>query len=201
MRPAAQGALTARHSSPLVVLENVTPVTHGVHWRSAVAEPAVDMPSPATHLRHAEQALLPTSDLNCPDPHISHVRSLCSVAWLPTRFPAGQGALTAVHGASSLLGENDTPRLHAVHWRSATALPCFDKPCPAGHELQATHAWLPAVDLNVPAAHAAHVRSDVAVAAASMYCPASHWPLMFAHARSCVVPAALVCHCVPVQVV
>jgi hypothetical protein len=40
--PAAHGALTVLHTAPLVASENVSPTVHGAHWRSAVAEPALD---------------------------------------------------------------------------------------------------------------------------------------------------------------
>lgn len=103
--PAAQGVLTAAHASPLSVVENVDPVAQGAQWRFAKAEPAVDMPSPIPHVRHAAQALLPTCDLKCPAAQAAHVRSLCAVAACCTAYPAAHGVLTGRHAAASLVGE------------------------------------------------------------------------------------------------
>jgi hypothetical protein len=50
---------------PSLLLENVSP-EHGLHWRSAVALPSVDRPSPAGHVAHATHASLPASALNAP---------------------------------------------------------------------------------------------------------------------------------------
>ena len=72
--PAAHGALTATHASPLSSVEYVEPATHAAHWRSAVAEPATDMPCPAGHVVHAAHASLPAVALNVPSGHALHTR-------------------------------------------------------------------------------------------------------------------------------
>jgi hypothetical protein len=48
------------HAEPLAVSEKVTSSSHAMHWRSAAAEPGLDMPSPFGHVRQAVQASLPT---------------------------------------------------------------------------------------------------------------------------------------------
>ena len=55
--------LTATHASPLSSLEYDVPATQEAHWRSAIAEPAWDMPSPAGHMAHAAHGALLTSAL------------------------------------------------------------------------------------------------------------------------------------------
>jgi hypothetical protein len=54
--PAAHGGRTSTHALPSSVAENVLPLLHARHSRSAVAEPAALVPVPAAHVRHAVQA-------------------------------------------------------------------------------------------------------------------------------------------------
>ena len=72
--PAAHGARIGVHASPLSAAENVDPTVQGAHWRSAVAEPAVDMPWPTAHVFHATQPSLPALVLKLPAAHAAHSR-------------------------------------------------------------------------------------------------------------------------------
>jgi len=83
--PAPTRAPTAAHASPLLAAENVTPSSHDAHCRSAVAEPATDMPEPAAHVR---QALVD-----------SLLSTLCPFgAWEPHALsPHGGGATRGAH--------------------------------------------------------------------------------------------------------
>ena len=96
---------TATHASPLLVLENVASCVHAAHWRSAVAEPAADVPDPMAHVRQALHAELPALTLNWPLAHSSQTRSADAVAAVLSASPATHGAETAPHVAPLLLAE------------------------------------------------------------------------------------------------
>ena len=57
--PASHAALTDSQEAPSLVLENAEPARQAPQTRSAVAEPAVSWPWPATHAPHAAQELSP----------------------------------------------------------------------------------------------------------------------------------------------
>ena len=78
--PAAHCALTGTHVLPPSVDVYVTPASHAAHWRSAVAEPGTDTPSPAAHVVHGEHALRPGEAVKVPCAHSVHTRSLVAVA-------------------------------------------------------------------------------------------------------------------------
>ena len=168
--PATQGVLTRSQAAPDVTVENETPTTHGEHWRSAVAVPSADWPSPAGHVANVAQlstlsvpALAPA--LNVPEAHGAHTTSLLAVAAAVVRVPAAHDELTVVHFAPLFSVENVEPGTHAAHWRSVIAVPSADRPCPKEHVAHVVHAPFPLLDFNWPAAHAKHSRSAVAVAA------------------------------------
>ena len=162
---------------------------HAAHWRSAVAEPAADIPKPTAHVRHVAHAPLPADALNWPSAQLVHVRSLESVAALFMYSPAAHSPRMAAHAAPLSSAENVAPSSHAAHWRSAVSEPATDMPSPAAHVFHATQAWLPAVALNVPLAHVAHSRSDEAPGALVSYLPAAH-TVMSAQVRSAVPEGA-----------
>ena len=58
--PSAHAALTGVQAAPPFTSENVEPAVHGEQVRSAVAVPAVAMPSPMPHVLHGAHSLLPT---------------------------------------------------------------------------------------------------------------------------------------------
>ena len=87
--PAAHGELTATHASPLTTAEYAVPTTQAAHWRSVVAEPALDMPSPTGHVAHAAHGPLPAVALKVPAGHAEHTRSDVSVGAAVSVSPAG----------------------------------------------------------------------------------------------------------------
>ena len=78
--PASQGARMGWHTSPLSVAEKVVPRTHGAHCRSALEDPAMDMPCPAGHVRHAVHDLRAAVSVNVPSEHAAQTRLLDAVA-------------------------------------------------------------------------------------------------------------------------
>ena len=62
-------SVTATHAPPSLALEYVMPDAHAAHWRSASAEPALDMPWPIGHVDQAAHASDPTVALKCPVAH------------------------------------------------------------------------------------------------------------------------------------
>jgi hypothetical protein len=88
--------------------------------------------------------------LNVPEAHGAQTTSLLAVAAAVVRVPAAHDELTAVHFAPLFTFENVVPGAHAAHWRSAVALPSFDKPSPSTHVAHVVHASLPASALNAP---------------------------------------------------
>jgi hypothetical protein len=102
--PAAQAALTALQAAPLAVVEKY-PVWHAAHARSAVALPALVMPSPMGHVDQAAQEVWPALEVNIPAAQSAHVRSELSVAATVVYLPATQASLTAVHIVSSFVLE------------------------------------------------------------------------------------------------
>jgi hypothetical protein len=64
--PAAHAALTVSHSSPLTVLENVSPSAQTPHTRSCVAAPGLCSPSPIGHVDHGEHSSRPADVVNVP---------------------------------------------------------------------------------------------------------------------------------------
>jgi hypothetical protein len=165
--PAAHGALTAVHASPLFAGENVEPATHPAHWRSVVAEPTKDMPWPAVHVAHVEQlsvavVLVLVLALKESNAQASHSRSLLEVAPCLVNVPAEHFALTETHTAPLSVVEKEAPASQVLHWRSAVADPADDWPCPAGHVAHATQTSTSSVlslivALNAPGAHASQV--------------------------------------------
>jgi hypothetical protein len=192
--PGPHGALTTVHASPLFAGENVEPATHPAHWRSAMAEPAADMPWPTAHVAHAAHSstasVVLVLALKVPSAQLAHCRSLLAVAAAVVWKPAVHGALTAAHAAPSLVAENVAPAWQAAHWRSAVAEPTEDMPCPTVQVAHVAHDSLPAAALNEPAGHAEHTRLDVSVGAMISYSPAAH-VVMSRHTRSVVVVAAV----------
>jgi hypothetical protein len=192
--PGPHGALTTVHASPLFAGENVEPATHPAHWRSAMAEPAADMPWPTAHVAHAAHSstasVVLVLALKVPSAQLAHCRSLLAVAAAVVWKPAVHGALTAAHAEPSVVAENVAPAWQAAHWRSAVAEPTEDMPCPTVQVAHVAHDSLPAAALNEPAGHAEHTRLDVSVGAMISYSPAAH-VVMSRHTRSVVVVAAV----------
>ena len=182
--PAGHGLRTAAHAAPLSSPENVEPTAHGLQTRFAVAEPAADMPNPASHLRHILHLPLPVLELNCPIVHVSHTRSVVGVGIRETYSPAAHGLRTARHATTVSDAEYDTPLMHAVHARSVVGAPSSASPNPAAHTLHGVHETIPGTELNVPSAHTLHTRSDEIDANASVYFPASHELDTAAHAAA-----------------
>jgi hypothetical protein len=142
--------VTALQAAPLVSAEKFTPATHGAHWRLKDADPALDIPNPVAHVRHAVHDASPALAVNVPWVQLAHARSLVAVAAAVVYVPAMQGLLTPTHGAASSTLENDTPTWHAAQVRSAVADPAASKPVPTEHMSHAVHAWFPVDDLNIP---------------------------------------------------
>jgi len=67
--------VTVAHSSPPFALENVASCVQALHWRSAVAEPAADLPWPAGHVAQAVHDDCPAELVNVPEVHAAHTRS------------------------------------------------------------------------------------------------------------------------------
>ena len=121
--PAVHCALTAMHALPPSVDVYVAPASHAAHWRSAVAEPGADMPSPAAHVVHGEHALRPGEAVKVPCAHSVHTRSLEVVASELVYLPLLQTGLAVVHAPSLSPMEYVEPATHAEHWRSAEVVP------------------------------------------------------------------------------
>ena len=166
-KPAAHGALTSAHAAPSLLAENVAPAVQAAHWRSAVAEPAADMPWLAPHVAHAAQLSLTVVlalalALKEPNAQASHSRSLLEVAPCLVNVPAEHLALTETHAAPLSVVEKEAPASQVSHWRLAVADPADDWPCPAGHVAHATQTSTASVlslivALNAPGAHASQV--------------------------------------------
>jgi hypothetical protein len=181
--PATHGALTALHGEsapendsggiPNPFQTNVLPNTQGVHRRSAVAEPALDMPEPAGQVDHSVHAIMPLLAVKVPEPQSAHVRSLLVVARAVVNLPAAHGALTQVHAVSPPPEKVD-PSTHTAHCRFSVADPACTTPEPAGQVDQVVQDPWPAEDANDPSWHGVHVRSLLAVAAAVVNEPGAH---------------------------
>jgi len=102
-------SVTVPQAAPSLAAEYVSPLMHGAHTRSPVAEPATVMPWPAPHTRHAVQAFSPCVAVKVPLAQSAQVRSLDVVAEVMVYVPATHAGATAVHGKASLLVENVTP--------------------------------------------------------------------------------------------
>lgn len=165
--PAPHGLLTAMQLAPLSTGENVAPTSHGAQRRSAVAEPACDMPKPALHVCHALHCVLATLLLNWPCAQRAHVRSLDAVAAASRRKPAAHGLDTARQSSPLSVGENVTPTSHAAHVRSLVSVPSVTRPLPLAHVCHGMHAPRPLTGAYAAAGQAAHVRSLLGVAALS----------------------------------
>ena len=176
--------VVALHAKPLVASEYVTPSAQGAHWRSTVAEPALDMPSPAAHVLHGAHDVEPVLLVNVPDTHAAQVRSLLAVAARTVYEPASHDRLAAVHILASSVAEKVTPATHAAHCRSEVAVPGTDRPKPTAHVRHTAHVLSPATAVNEPSAHTAQVRSLVAVASALVYVPGAHALLTNVHVVS-----------------
>jgi hypothetical protein len=68
------------HGLPSSEVDREVPDVHGVHWRSASAEPASDIPWPTGHVLHGVHVSSPTLAVKCPLAQSEHVRSLVAVA-------------------------------------------------------------------------------------------------------------------------
>ena len=99
--PGPHGVCTGMHAAPSFLSEYVWPATQELHWRSAVADPAADMPLPTGHVAHVAHASLPVVALNVPGGQEAQTRSELVVEALLMNVPAEHGALTAVHAAPS----------------------------------------------------------------------------------------------------
>ena len=93
--PAAHAPRICAHAAPPAEAENVAPSTHAPHWRSAVSEPAADLPWPAGHVRHAAHAWLPAVALNSPPSHVAHSRSDDAPGALVSYLPAAHTVMAA----------------------------------------------------------------------------------------------------------
>ena len=111
--PAAHSPRMAAHAAPLSSAENVAPSSHAAHWRSAVSEPATDMPSPAAHVFHAAQAWLPAVAFHVPLAQVAHSRSDEAPGALVSYLPAAHTVMSA-------------------HVRSAVPEGATEAYCPAG---------------------------------------------------------------------
>lgn len=178
----------------------MTPGVHAVHWRSAVAEPGADMPSPAAHMVHAAQVARPVAAVNVPFAHSVHTRSLVAVAAELVYVPLLQAELTARHTSSLSAMENVVPVTQAEHWRSAVAVPSTVRPSPAGQVRHAAHELWSDVAVNVPPGHGEQTRLDVAVAAELSNVPATHTGVSVAHTRSADLVGADTSNCSAVHV-
>jgi len=110
--------MTVAHSSPLIASENVASCVQAAHWRSAVAEPAADLPWPAGHVAQAVHDDCPAELVNVPEAHAAHTRSDVTVAALLVYCPAGHGLRTAAHAPPLSSPEYVEPTAQAAHWRS-----------------------------------------------------------------------------------
>ena len=98
--PGLQGALILSHAVSLCEAENVDPTSHGAQRRSAMSEPALDMPSPGGHVDQAVHKARPALGVKVPGAHGAQVRSLVAVATAVVYVPAGHRWRTATHGAT-----------------------------------------------------------------------------------------------------
>ena len=131
--PAAHLALTGAQTAPLSSVENASPAVHTAHWRSAVAEPASDIPLPTehvAHVAHASVASVPAlaSALKVPAEHTPQVRSLLVVATAEVNVPSAQAELVLSQASPLTTAEYDVPASQAAHWRLAVAEPSTDLP-------------------------------------------------------------------------
>ena len=183
--PAGHAALTVSHALPSFTAEYVEPGTQAVHWRSAVAEPAWDWPSPTGHVAHAVQLSVAIVELvlllNMPSAHEAHVRSLLAVAATVVWKPGAHGALTAWQGAPLSTSEKVEPAVQVAHSRSAIFEPSLDCPCVTGHVCQVVQLMRPALRVKVPELQLSHVRSLLAVANAVVNVPATQALLTAMH--------------------
>jgi len=97
--PAAHALRTDAHAAPPAVGLNVALAVHAAHWRSVVAEPAVDMPLPAGQTAHGVHAARPGEAVKAPDAQVAQTRSAEGVAGEFVYCPAGQRPRTATHAA------------------------------------------------------------------------------------------------------
>ena len=117
---------------PSLLLENVSP-EHGLHWRSAVALPSVDRPSPATHVAHVAQTWLPTLRLNWPVGQEAQEWSREAVASTLAKDPALHRLLTGMQESPLFDGEKSAPIMHDRHDRSFAVVPAASCPALAPH--------------------------------------------------------------------
>jgi hypothetical protein len=158
-------------------LDQPVPTWQGEHVTLLLAVPAVDTPSPATHVAHKAQAsveillaLVPA--LNVSEAHASHSRSLLAVAAVLVNVPAAQAALVGSHTSSLYVSLKVVPSaLQATHWRSVTVVPSVVLPSPMPHldhgvQLSVSVMLVLAFAFQVPSPHSRHTRSVDAVIAA-----------------------------------
>ena len=160
------------HSLPLLYAENAEPTAHARHWRSTIAEPALDCPEPSEHVDQVAHASLPVVALNDPGWHTAQVRSLVAVGERSLYSPIGQSLRTGEHAVPSSLVEKVLPTVHGVQTRSAVAEPAFSMPDPSGHVCQVTHEALPSPALNAPSVHSVQARFEESLGFVVSYHPA-----------------------------
>jgi hypothetical protein len=112
-------SVTATHAPPSLAPEYV-PDAHGAHWRSASAEPALDMPWPIGHVDQAAHELWSAEAANVSGVQSVHTRSALAVAGVWMKVPAWQ---LAVASTQKPLSEKVLPATHVAHWRSAAVDP------------------------------------------------------------------------------
>ena len=135
--------VTALHASPLLAVENVASCVHAAHWRLAVAEPALDWPWLAGHVRHGVHDICPALAVKCSAAHALHVRSAAAVATAVVYMPEAHGALTRSHASALFTLEYVLPTTQAAHWRSVEAEPSCRIPVPASQSWKVVQAPLP----------------------------------------------------------
>jgi len=170
--PAAHGRPTSWHALPSWVVENILPLSHAPHVRSAVEEPVAVSPSPGGHVRHAVQASLPRAALNVLARHVVHSRSDDTPAGVVSYVPSGQVVV-------------------ARHTRSSNAVGALKVYCPPGHVslcvLQSrSEDTLGALFSNSPPPHVATGLQASPLVASENVVPATH----AAHRRFCVLEPA-----------
>ena len=173
--PAAHSPRMGVHAAPLSSAENVTPSSHEAHWRSAVSEPATDMPEPAPHVFHAAQAWLPAVALNCPAAQVAHSRSDEAPGALVSYLPAGHTVMSVQvrsavpEGAAEVYWPAGQAALCVLQVRSELSVGAAVSNSPLVHCVTAAHASPSSCWENVACSvQAVHVRSVVAEPACNM---------------------------------
>jgi len=193
--PTLQGRRMSQQRAAPSKGENVSPAMHPAHLRSAVADPAADMPEPTGHVDQRTQLSRPGVAVKWPALHDSHTRSDVLVAAATVCSPALHSMRASAHALALSTGENVEPATHCSHCRSLEAVPSCDSPSPAGQVRHAEQLFCPCADENWPSRQVAQTRSFHAVAAIATYCPwaqgsrtASHTCPSHPRLAECVLP-------------